>query len=157
MTRWYRLRRVEETKRKGAIRASVCLCLCVCVSVCLCVCVSVCLCVCVSVCLYVCMSVCLCVCVCTSLSVSTLAASTRFISSSVPAPFDLHVHVERQRINPQQHRPIKTRHPKGLEVTECVVLWVLAAHEIRHRIQQRSHCQPQHQALCKMGVLAKEP
>merc|ERR1719326_1487431 len=59
MTRWYRLRRVEETKRKGAIRASVCLC--VCVSVCLCVCVSVCLCVCVSVCLYVCVSVCLCV------------------------------------------------------------------------------------------------
>ena len=41
---------------------SVCVCLCVCVSVCLCVCVSVCLCVCVSVCLCVCVSVCVSVC-----------------------------------------------------------------------------------------------
>ena len=42
---------------------SLSVCLCVCVSVCLCVCVPVCLCVCVSVCLCVCVSVCLCVCV----------------------------------------------------------------------------------------------
>jgi hypothetical protein len=49
------------------VSVSLCVCasvhLCVCVSVCLCVCVSVCLCVCVSVCLCVCVSVCLCVCV----------------------------------------------------------------------------------------------
>ena len=64
---------------------SVCVCVCLCVSVCVCVClcVSVCVCVClcvsVRVCACLCVSVCVCVCVCICVSVS--------VSVSVPFAF----------------------------------------------------------------------